>query len=93
MKDIDELIELSSVGEGLSWMGFGKHVAERRVRFGISLSQLERRTGMSHGRLTEIEGGCPDHPTRKEVAALEKAMDLEPGALESRTPRFRRTAN
>lgn len=74
-------------------MRFGRQIKERRARFGVSLSQLERRSGISHGRLTEIEEGCPDHPTKREVAAIEKAMDLEPGALESRTPRYRRMAN
>ncbi len=85
-KSIDDLIRASSLGEGLSWVSFGKHVRELRLRFRLSADFVCRDSNLARIRLLLIEAGAPPQATRDEVRAIARAIGVSPDSLLSRMP-------
>lgn len=82
-----ELIDSSSVGEGLSWAAFGRHLKDRRTYYQIKVSLLSRFSNLSMGRILEIECGAPPFATVHEVRAIAYAIGLDPEVIESMMPK------
>jgi transcriptional regulator with XRE-family HTH domain len=66
-------------------MGDAPQTPIRQVRLaaGLTIRELERRTGINRGRLSIIERGVP--PTTEEASRILAALQVEPVAPEGST--------
>lgn len=78
---IDKLLDKPSLGEAARDLGFGAAVLMARMRTNLPMVLVERWSGMTEGRIREIEAGAPPAPMRVEITALEHAFDINVGSL------------
>lgn len=57
-------------------MGFGQRVREIRKRLGLSLNDLERRTGVNKGYLSQLEREAQKNPSVHIAKRIADALDL-----------------
>jgi hypothetical protein len=84
---IKELIAHSSLGQGLAWATFGRHLKGRRIYFQVKVSLLSRFSNIPMGRILEIESGAPPFASPAEVRAIASALGVDSQILESMMPK------
>jgi hypothetical protein len=87
MVDFKNLVDKSSLGDGLRWSAFGRAMKEKRLSFRMKVSLLSRTSNVSMGRILEIEAGAPPFASVAEVRAIASAIGLDSAILESMMPR------
>lgn len=79
--NIKDLIDRSSVGEGLRELAFGKALREMRLRFRLTVDDVCRHSNLSRGRVIEIESGAPPAPSVAEIEAIASAIGVPPDRI------------
>lgn len=83
MPDIKDLIDRSSVGEGLRELAFGKALRDLRLRFRVTVADVCKHSGLSRHRVMEVESGTPPAPSKAELEAIARAMGVPVSRLKS----------
>ncbi len=76
MPGIKDLIDRSSVGDGLRDVAFGRALRDLRLKFRIDVNYMSRHSNLSRGRIIEIESGAPPAPSRAELEAVASVIGV-----------------
>ena len=65
-----------NMAESLTFTSLGELVKEKREEFGITLSELSRRTGVSKGIISKIESGETKRPELRNLKLIADAINI-----------------
>jgi HTH-type transcriptional regulator, competence development regulator len=61
---------------GMGTMEFGRYLKEERIKSGLSMRELSRRSGISHAYISQLESGKKGTPTPEVLMDISNHLDV-----------------